>query len=1154
MEENSFKRSIEIRQLLPSLHQQQQRRLSQTTQQPQRRLSQPTGTGAPSSLPFSSRPITSDSFKHGVRRDITPQQKLNILLQQSHQQNTNKSQNNSPSANMGYMSAGNTSGVNTTIYNRIPNLAQPQSRQYVLVPTISNVKQSLSLTNHPVPGRSPVPESKTIPGQIQLGQTYQFDVKRSPRMSYPSSIILKQSYALPSQSQRIPLKANDKGKFIPFTRFLVPDQRRDGLHAGHANILRKLPAPNQYKELTYSQAQQQELNNSVRMAVEVGQITNKRPITSPSTQNTYFKNSKSPPIKTQFQPNIMDKNLARTNQISPPLEQDPFDWDEYLKLTSSKAAPHTSFKHVEISLQNGFVPGMKLEVANKSDPVTYWVATLISTCGQLLLLRFDGYGDDRNTDFWADVRTADLHPIGWCAQNGKVLQPPEAIQNRHENWAEFLVANLIGARTAPTHLLSGPFKGRTVVEMIEPSMLLEVQDSQHPQHVWMADVLKNIGGRLFLRYKGLSEQDSKFDFWLFYLDAKLHQLGWGKEHGLTMKPPSAIRNKYQTGEQWAYVLSKSLKGVSEQNLVPACVFQDQVKFKPHIVKEKWKLAVLDPKNPMQLRPATIIKIVNKFFFLVELDNLEKLHQQPTSAFLCHSGTSGIFSINWCRKYRIPVTPPRGYNISEFDWLKYLLVTDSDAAPDACFRYYDGNYNFSASTMLEACNPFNPSEICVASVIAVHGNVLHLRLFPSESRNPGMPSQRNHIDCFVHASSQDIFPVGWCQSNNYPLSAPRLRKHLKLGGNMFGCDFTTRKIAVVQPEIQRIRDRVHNAQSIHNVINPGSNSKLWCPVVCFNSKCNTGVFINDHALSKVPRFVGPGNTSLVVKEVLSLLIGAAERPHKLLKDLEDFTVGIGHQPCIIKAKFEGKKYQATLHIINTAVQVADYFKSITAFLRCCPNLLSLEVSVRDCPLLCRKERGPGRPPSIVRLSSQRGRKKKLFGEKLKQPLVTGPISRQKLKNEFKSFLGKPGNRTVLTGEHIAASYENYCFKGILPQKRRLPSAQDDLRSSVEGLTYPSRIDLKSEMKHLQERMKLHKLDLKSNPLYWSPEEIVEFMETTECAPLAGLFTQHAIDGQSLLLLTLPVVQDCMDLKLGPALKLCRQIERIKAAFYENFADS
>ena len=44
----------------------------------------------------------------------------------------------------------------------------------------------------------------------------------------------------------------------------------------------------------------------------------------------------------------------------------------------------------------------------------------------------------------------------------------------------------------------------------------------------------------------------------------------------------------------------------------------------------------------------------------------------------------------------------------------------------------------------------------------------------------------------------------------------------------------------------------------------------------------------------------------------------------------------------------------------------------------------------------------------------------------------------------------------------------------------------------------------------------------------------------------------IDGQALLLLTLPTVQELMEVKLGPAIKLCHLIEKLKIAFYEQYA--
>lgn len=80
-------------------------------------------------------------------------------------------------------------------------------------------------------------------------------------------------------------------------------------------------------------------------------------------------------------------------------------------------------------LQTGLTPGMKLEVSVRGEgEVAYWVATIITTCGQLLLLRYEGYQDDRRADFWCDIMTANLHPLGWSRQKGHPMRPPDGKQ------------------------------------------------------------------------------------------------------------------------------------------------------------------------------------------------------------------------------------------------------------------------------------------------------------------------------------------------------------------------------------------------------------------------------------------------------------------------------------------------------------------------------------------------------------------------------------------------------------------------------------------------------------------------------------------------------------------------------------------------------
>lgn len=62
-----------------------------------------------------------------------------------------------------------------------------------------------------------------------------------------------------------------------------------------------------------------------------------------------------------------------------------------------------------------------------------------------------------------------------------------------------------------------------------------------------------------------------------------------------------------------------------------------------------------------------------------------------------------------------------------------------------------------------------------------------------------------------------------------------------------------------------------------------------------------------------------------------------------------------------------------------------------------------------------------------------------------------------------------------------------------------------------------------------------------------------LQSPQTNPFSLCFFPQDIDGQALLLLTLPTVQECMELKLGPAIKLCHQIERVKVAFYAQYAN-
>lgn len=336
------------------------------------------------------------------------------------------------------------------------------------------------------------------------------------------------------------------------------------------------------------------------------------------------------------------------------VEEVELSWEDYLEETGSTAVPYGSFKHVDTRLQNGFAPGMKLEVVVKTDPETYWVATIITTCEQLLLLRYDGYGEDRRADFWCDIRKADLYPIGWCEQNKKTLEAPEGIRDKVSDWDEFLRQTLMGACSPPVPLLEGLRNGRNPLDLIAPGSRLECQAFQDSLSTWIVTVVENIGGRLKLRYEGLESSDN-FEHWLYYLDPFLHHVGWAAQQGYELQPPLAIRHLKNEAE-WEEILARVKE--EEEEPLPSYLFKDKQVIGIHSFSVNMKLEAVDPWSPFGISPATVVKVFDEKYFLVEMDDLRPENHVRRS-FVCHVDSPGIFPVQWSLKNGLHISPPPG---------------------------------------------------------------------------------------------------------------------------------------------------------------------------------------------------------------------------------------------------------------------------------------------------------------------------------------------------------------------------------------------------------------------------------------------------------------------------------------------------------------
>ncbi|GAB1285962.1 Scm-like with four MBT domains protein 2 [Apodemus speciosus] len=829
-----------------------------------------------------------------------------------------------------------------------------------------------------------------------------------------------------------------------------------------------------------------------------------------------------------------------TQQEDSILEENGFSWGDYLEETGTRAVPHTSFKHVEISIRSNFQPGMKLEVANKNNPDTYWVATIITTCGQLLLLRYCGYGEDRRADFWCDVIIADLHPVGWCTQNNKVLRPPDAIKEKYTDWTEFLIRELTGSRTAPANLLEGPLRGKDPIDLITVGSLIELQDTQNPFQYWIVSVIENVGGRLRLRYVGLEHTES-YDRWLFYLDYRLRPIGWCQENKYRMDPPSA----------------------------------DHAELQSHFFTVGMRLETLHINDPFHIYPASVTKVFNSQFFQVAIDDLRPEANKLT--MLCHADSSGILPVQWCLKNGVNLAPPKGYSGQDFNWVDYHKQREAEEAPPFCFKNAFSR-GFAKNMKLEAVNPRNPAEVCAATVVSVKGRMLWIHLEVG-LENP-MP------EIIVDMDSMDIFPVGWCEANSYPLTTP-----YKASSK------SKRTTVLVQPEKQLLSpvpvEKIpHELSSLPQMDTPGAvNPKYCCPQLFVNHRCFSGPFLNKGRISELPQSVGPGMCVLVLKEILTMITNAAYKPGRVLRELqlvED--PEWNSQEEVLKANdTEAKPTEPWSRSLRTADQVLNFCRRICAKLECCPNLLSPVLLSETCPENCSvhtktkytyyygKRKRIIQPPlgnsnmeSVPKSGRRRKRRKSIYVQKRrKSSAVVVPVSSaQETEEDDLDALDTASEET--SSEFRDDPTDTSAAEVPFARPRRAvtlrrnsealkrPPVERARRARPKPATASSNDRIKGPLVRIEKsedssQADEEKLILESNPLEWSVTDVVRFIKLTDCAPLARIFQEQDIDGQALLLLTLPTVQECMELKLGPAIKLCHQIERVKVAFYAQYAN-
>lgn len=138
---------------------------------------------------------------------------------------------------------------------------------------------------------------------------------------------------------------------------------------------------------------------------------------------------------------------------------------------------------MEASLNNGIKKGMLLEVCHKTNPDIYWIAEINIVCGHLLRIKFIGATED----FWCDISTTKVHPLGWCGKYDEQIEPPDEINEEYgDRIIDVMRSALLNGASVSIEALNN--KGESPIDRIMPGMKVEVQNIIDPYRYWIASV------------------------------------------------------------------------------------------------------------------------------------------------------------------------------------------------------------------------------------------------------------------------------------------------------------------------------------------------------------------------------------------------------------------------------------------------------------------------------------------------------------------------------------------------------------------------------------------------------------------------------------------------------------------------------------------
>ncbi|XP_053286855.1 sex comb on midleg-like protein 2 isoform X2 [Pleuronectes platessa] len=627
-------------------------------------------------------------------------------------------------------------------------------------------------------------------------------------------------------------------------------------------------------------------------------------------------------------------------------------------------------------------------------------------------------------------------------------------------------------------------------------MKLEAHDPRNSTSVCIATVMGLTGVRLRLRLDG---SDNSNDFWRLVDSSDIQPIGTCEKNGDMLQPPLGFR---MNASSWPMFLLRTLNGAE---MAPATAFKKEPPGPPqNNFKPGMKLEAVDKKNPYLICPATIGEVRGDEVFVM-FDGWRGAFD-----YWCKCDSRDIFPVGWCALTKHSLQSP-GNSVTLPKNLQSLPVSPSKPSRRSMHSPY------------RLPNPLPP--------------------LPVRKGVRGRRPKSETIALLKAVAEAAAAQNGAVSENTQLVPQPHKKRGPKPGSK--------RKSKILQGPTQLSSILVPQESPL------SLNSVVSTVCVYVNKHGNCGPHLDRKQMQHLPDHFGPGPVNAVLQQVVQSCVDCAYQPKVLLIALQTHSGG-GE---VVRVRTDGVVRVVKLPSASSASFVLRFLEMMCRHLQC-DNLFSSQpfshYSAYDRNKSVKEE-------ALDAPSLARGSKRSLSGI---SPLYAAPLSPKHFRTEAhpseaetlpheenglikeQRYMDSASNSMTPRPQTVRSSSEYHSQASSLyhpgnstPMRRHssnpaeLGSTQPLRRVEASSTTGPEAAASDRESQQLPSK----------NPSSWTIEEVMQFIrdaDPTALAPHAELFRKHEIDGKALMLLRSDMIMKYMGLKLGPALKLCHHIERLK----------